>query len=196
MIHRIGHQKPKRFASFDMTKGYYQNAISESSKEMTAFTSFLGVYEWNRIPMGIKPAGPHFHKHMALDILKAHLYIICELYIDDLLVFGNTDDELLVRLRLIFTEFRKEKITCNPDKCKLGLDTIEWVGYQIDEKGISFSDEKLDGIKNFPLPLTQKHLKSFLGLECVKSCVKSLYTSTSTTKVSRWLYKEDRRIIH
>lgn len=164
MLQRIGQKRPCRFASFDMTQGYFQGLISESSKEMTAFISYLGIYEWNRIPMGIKPAGPHFHKAIALDVLQELLYVICELYIDDLLCYATSDDELLSRLRLLFERFRAKQITCNPDKCRLGMSEIEWVGHHIDAKGISFSREKLDGIQAFPLPSTQKQLKSFIGL--------------------------------
>jgi hypothetical protein len=164
MLQRIGRNKPTRFAKFDMTQGYYQAPLSESSKTLTAFISFMGVFEWERVPMGIKPAGPYFHKAMATEVLSGLIYNIAELYLDDLLCYANSDDELLQRLRILFQRFKEKNVTLNPDKCMLGMDKIEFVGHVIDKEGIEFSPQKLDGIKNFPLPITELQLKSFLGL--------------------------------
>ena len=52
----------------------------------------------------------------------------------------------------------------NPDKCKLGLTEIEYVGHTINSDGLHFTREKLDSVLNFPLPITQSDLKSFVGL--------------------------------
>jgi hypothetical protein len=46
----------------------------------------------------------------------------------------------------------------------MGVSEIEFVGHKFDCEGISFSDKKLDGIKQFVKPVTKKDLKSYLGL--------------------------------
>ena len=55
-------------------------------------------------------------------------------------------------------------ITVNPDKCKFGLEAIEYVGHVIDGDGIHFTRDKLDSVTNFPLPKTKGELKAFIGL--------------------------------
>ena len=55
-------------------------------------------------------------------------------------------------------------ITLHPDKCRFGLPEVEYVGYVVNERGMSFSKEKKDSILNFPKPSIMKQLKSFLGL--------------------------------
>ena len=50
---------------------------------------------------------------------------ICEIYIDDLLVHGRTDDELLDNLRKILVRLRTNRVTANPEKTGLGLDEVE-----------------------------------------------------------------------
>ena len=67
---------------------------------------------------------------------------ICEIYIDDLLVHGKTDDELLVNLRKILMPLRENKVTVNPDKTKLGHDEVEYAGHAISSTGTSFTPEK------------------------------------------------------
>ena len=147
-----------------MTSGYYQCPISETCKALTAFITFMGTYEWNRVPMGPKGSASYFQQQIATVVLVGLVYHICEQYLDDILAYASSGKELLIRLRLLFERFRKFKITLNPDKCELGLSSVEYTGHVIDETGLSFTDKKLSGVKAFPIPDTQKQLKSFLGL--------------------------------
>jgi len=101
---------------------------------------------------------------MATVVLVELVYHICELYLDDILSYSCTDEDFVSKLRQIFERFRKNKIAINPDKSELGLRPIEYTGHVIDESGLSFTETKLSGVKVFPLPDTQKQLKSFLGL--------------------------------
>jgi len=60
MVDRIGQRKPKIFAKFDMTKGYWQLALSNTLRLATAFITAFGIFVWNRIPMGLQPASSYF----------------------------------------------------------------------------------------------------------------------------------------
>ena len=60
MMERIGAQRPKKFAKFDMTKGYWQLGLAESVRMATAFITWLGIFVWNRVPMGLQPASSYF----------------------------------------------------------------------------------------------------------------------------------------
>jgi hypothetical protein len=62
MINRIGAKKPTVFGSADLTMGYYQMPLHEDCVPLTAFITFRGIYEWNRVPMGILPAANYFQK--------------------------------------------------------------------------------------------------------------------------------------
>ncbi len=55
-------------------------------------------------------------------------------------------------LKLVLDRLREYNITCNPDKCRFGVESIEYVGHTIDPEGLTFSKEKLDQVLNFPLP--------------------------------------------
>ena len=54
MLHRIADQTPKYFATFDLTAGYHQTPVSLSSIVFTAFICFCGLYEYLRVPFGLK----------------------------------------------------------------------------------------------------------------------------------------------
>ena len=131
---------------------------------MTAFITFMGVFEWLRVPMGVKPAANHFHNIMQTIVLIGLVFVICEVYLDDILVYGNSEENYLQNMRSVFERFRLHKITLNPDKCLFGVTSLEFLGHKIDQDGISFTQTKLDNVVNFIKPLNIKQLRSFIGL--------------------------------
>ena len=164
MLHRLGSARAKYFAVIDLTSGYHQIPLAEEAKKFTAFTTPFGLYEWNRVPMGLKGAPSYFQQQMTSTVLKGLYQRICEVYIDDVIVYGKDEEEFLMNLRTVFERFRRFRITLNPKKCKLGLNRVEYVGRIIDDTGLSFSKEKREQIVNLGLPKRQKDLKSFIGL--------------------------------
>lgn len=164
MLNRVGDSRPKFFAVFDLTSGYYQAEIDEDSRELTAFLTRNGVYRWLRLPMGLTGAGSYFQKSLATEVLRDKMHDGCELYLDDCMIHANTFDLYLKRLRQVFLRFREKKITLNPDKCSLGKPQVEFVGHTIDHDGLHFTRDKLDSVLNFPRPETKRQIKSFVGL--------------------------------
>lgn len=164
MIQRIGTKKPKVFGVMDMTSGYHQAPLSPTARLLTAFICFAGLFHWLRVPMGLKNAAAYFQKMMATVVLSGIIYVMCELYIDDVFVFGKDETEFLENLRHVFERMRKYNITLNPKKVCLGQDHIEFVGHVVNADGISFSGEKRDKVLNFPLPIKVKQLMGFIGL--------------------------------
>ena len=97
-----------------MTKRYYQIIMSEIVRKYTAFVTFMGVFEWMRVPMDLKCAASYFQAQIAMVVLAGLVYIVCEIYVDDILVHATSDEEFVERLKLVFERFRKYKLTINP----------------------------------------------------------------------------------
>ncbi len=96
---------------------------------------------------------------MANNVLQGYVTRICEIYIDDILLFGTTDDEYIDNTRKVLTRLRAGQVTANPEKTELGLDEVEYVDHLISSTGTSFTDEKHLQVLDFPLPELQ-----FIGL--------------------------------
>jgi len=86
---------------------------------------------------------------MAQTVLCGLLYQILELYLDDIIVYGNTEDEFLDNLRQVFERLGKYGVTLNPTKCRFGLEEVEYVGHTINATGMSFSEEKRGEVLDF-----------------------------------------------
>ncbi len=164
LITRVGNAKPKVFGKMDLTNGYHQMPLAKESRKYTAFRSANGLHESNRVPMGLKNAGAYFQQAMADEVVGEILYDGTELYIDDILVHGQTDEEFLMRLEIILRRCMEKGIVLSPKKCAFGMAETEILGHTINDKGSTFSKEKLQGVLEFKLPTTTVQLQSFLGL--------------------------------
>ena len=164
MLERIGSKKPKYFIILDLVSGYYQAKISEYSRKWTAFITFWGVFEWLRLPMGLSGAPSYFQRVLTTIVLAGLIMFICELYLDDLIIYASTEDELIENYVKVLERFRKYNVYINPEKVKIGESEVQYVGHTLNEEGLHFTRERLDSVLNFPKPETMKGLKSFLGL--------------------------------
>ena len=62
---------------------------------------------------------------MATVVLAGLIYMICEMYIDDCTVFGDTNIEFVSRLKLIFEHFRNHNLYLKASKCFYCLDLLD-----------------------------------------------------------------------
>jgi transposase InsO family protein len=86
------------------------------------------------------------------------------MYIDDCIVFGRGNKEFLARLRKIFQAFSDKNVYIKAKKCKFGLKKVAYCGKEISKDGINMSDDKIQHVLDFPKPMTNTQLRSFLGL--------------------------------
>jgi hypothetical protein len=129
-----------------------------ASRHFTAFMTMGGLYQWNRVAMGLKGAGPYFQRSMSNTVLAGLVSQICELYIDDVLIHGRDIETFLANVRKVFERLREFNVAVNPAKTKLGLAEVEYEGRVISATGISFTEEKRLKVLQFPLPETQTNL--------------------------------------
>jgi hypothetical protein len=102
MFARIGEHHPKYFCVLDLTSGYHQVEVHAESRWLTAFITHKRIYQFAWLPMGVKGAPSYFQKLMTSIVLVGLVYVICEMYLDDLLVFGQSEQELIINLHKVF----------------------------------------------------------------------------------------------
>jgi len=154
LIQRVGSKRPNVYGTMDLTAGYHQAPLAKSAQIYTAFVTMQGIFCWQRVPMGLKGAGAYYQRVMASVVLLGWIYSICELYLDDVLIFAKTNEEFLSHLRRVFERFRKHKLAVNPKKCFFGFAEIEYVGHTFSSEGVSYSETKKGKVLDFPLPHT------------------------------------------
>ena len=163
-FNRIGTQKPTIFALMDFTQGFHQAPLTLASRVYTAFIVFCGIYQFTRLPFGLKRAPSYFQQTIASVVLAGLLYFTCEVYIDDVNVFGKDKEQFMTRLREVFERFRHHKVYLKASKCFLGYSELNYLGKVISSEGLKMSQQRIRQVVDFPTPTISKHLKSFLGI--------------------------------
>ena len=115
-LKRIGDANPTVFGLIDFTAGYHQTPLDKDSRAFTAFICAFGLFQWTRVAMGLKGSGPYFLRSMASVVLAGLVYIICEIYIDDVLIHGRSEEDFLVNLRKVLNQLRQFNVAANPKK--------------------------------------------------------------------------------
>ena len=149
------------FAKSDETKGYWQFMLAQLSRALTGFICPLGAYEHLRVPMGLKTAAAYFQKIMQM-ILKPLLYQGVIQYLDDSLIYGSTEDELLDRLEKFFTLLDKHNIKLHPGKFVLFSKRLVWGGKEVTPQGVAPPPHRIAAIKEMPEPENLSQMMNFV----------------------------------
>ena len=164
LFERMGSHKADTFGVMDLTSGYHQAPLYEPHRHFTAFICFAGIFQFTRLPFGPKCAPSYFQEQMATKVLNGLIYRVCEVYLDDIIVYGRGFAEFIKRLREVFERLRLYRILLKAKKTKLGQENIEYVGRTVSKDGLSMSEVKIESILNFPKPQTMTAMRSLLGL--------------------------------
>jgi hypothetical protein len=155
-------QGKKFFATLDLKSGYHQIRMEPSSIPFTAFTTPHGLFEYKVMPFGLKNAPKYFAKVMA-EVLADLVGQICEVFIDDILVYATSEEELLGNLKRVLERLRQFRLRVNPAKCRLGLSQIEYLGHIINAEGVTMSAGRRAELASRGPPTSTTALRSFLG---------------------------------
>ena len=151
------------FASLDLFAGYHQVQVDENHQERTAFSAgALGFYEYVKMPFGLCNAPSTFQRMME-KVLEGLTMQTCAVYLDDVIVYVATKDELFERLNTIFSRFREANLRLKPSKCHFFQQSVEFLGLEVSEFGVQCCKKHLDAVLNWPRPSNTKELRVFLG---------------------------------
>ena len=88
----------------------------------------------------------------------------CLIYLDDVIVHGSTFEQELERLRLVFSRLRAANLKLNPKKCELFQRKVKLLGHVICAEGVTTDPDKVEAVKNWPVPRNAKEVRRFVGL--------------------------------
>ncbi|GFU78886.1 retrovirus-related Pol polyprotein from transposon 17.6 [Trichonephila clavipes] len=106
------------FSSMDLRSGYWQIEIDEADREKTAFITPEGLYEFKVMPFGLCNAPATFERMMD-NLLRHFKWTMCLCYLDDIIVFSETFEDHLIRLRLVLKCLQEAGLKLNSKKCLL-----------------------------------------------------------------------------
>ena len=104
----------KLFTKLDLTKGYYQVPMALGDIPKTEVITPFGLFEWVRMPFGLRNAGCTF-QHLMDQILGDLPH--CFVYVDDILISSPDIKSHLQHVLQVPDRLRLHGLSINPDKC-------------------------------------------------------------------------------
>ena len=153
----------KYFSTLDLAAGYWQVEMDEDARQKSAFVTASGLYEWNVLPFGLCNAPSTFERLMD-NVLAGLRWEALLVYLDDVIVFGRTIQESVERLGTVFARFRNAGLKLKPSKCALFQKQVSYLGHVVSAEGVHTEREKIEAIIDWPTPVTQTQVRSFMGL--------------------------------
>ena len=134
----------KFFSTLDANCGYWQLRLDEESSKLCTFNTPYGRYRYTRMPFGIKSAPEIFQRTMN-HILEGLDGV--EVIMDDILVWGATQDEHDQRLELVLKRIESKNLKLNPSKCRFKVKEVTYIGHVLSEKGVSPDPRKVEAVR-------------------------------------------------
>ena len=158
-IDKVGNSK---FVSkFDLLKGFWQVPLTERAKEISAFVTPQGLYQYKVMPFGMKNSSATFQRLMNMVIRDIEG---CDAYIDDVIVYSDTWEDHLHILRKLFDKLTEAKLTINLVKSEFCCAQVTFLGHIVGQGQVKPIDAKVCVISEFPRPTGKKQLMRFLGM--------------------------------
>ena len=116
------------------------------------------------LPFGLKCAPAYFQWLISTKVLAGLLHVICEAYLDDVLIYADSREELDERIKMVMDRLKEYNLCVNPRKVVIGVQVIEWLGIIISQNGLRISPSKVEGLKQLESPTDKSKLRAVLGL--------------------------------
>ena len=148
------------FSKLDLSSGYHQFELSPESRNITTFSTHVGLRRYKRLLFGINAAAEIFQN--AIEEILAGLPG-CKNISDDI-VFGRDQREYDANLRGVLERLKQYNIRLREEKCLFSQSKIMFYGHIFTAKGIKPDPKKIHVIKAMNPPQCASEVKSLLGM--------------------------------
>lgn len=153
----------KFLSTTDLVMGYWQVPLEFRARQYTAFLHEGHLYQFTRIPFGLKTAGSGFIRALNLS-LGQELSEVISCYVDDILIASASFEEHIEHLSRLFERLKNSGFTISFKKSSFFCDEVSFLGFKLSPDGIRADPEKLAIISEFPCPKDKRQLQEFLGV--------------------------------
>ena len=149
------------------------------------------------LPFGLQN-GPSVFQRVMQGILAPFIWIFSLVYIDDIMVYSQSYEELLMHLDQVLQAVKEAWITLSPKKCHFDYTSILLLGQKVSHLGLSTHAKKVKAIMELATPVNVHTLQSFLGMAIYFSHYILGYTSLAAPlfellrKKVKWEWGKDQ----
>ena len=152
-VEKVGNSK--YVTKFDLLKGFWQVPLTDRAREVSAFATPNGLYQYKVVPFGMKNSPATFQQLVNNS---------CDAYIDDIIIYSDSWSDHLQRIMKFFDRLSKAKLTVNLAKTEFCHATVTYLGHLVGQGQVKPLEAKVNAISEFPVPKCKRQLMGFLGM--------------------------------
>ena len=184
--------KAKVFACVDLKSAYWHCILDDEISLLTTFQAGKTRYRWLRLPFGTSPSSEIFCRKLRenLEGLK-QTYAIA----DDIMMtgIGDTIDDAKRNLydvtMNLLERCREVGIKLNPEKMKINLECIPFMGHLVTCQGLKPDPKKVEAVMHMTQPVSPEDISRFQGF--VNYLARFLPSISQMMKPLRCLLRKD-----
>ncbi|MBW0473328.1 hypothetical protein O181_013043 [Austropuccinia psidii MF-1] len=135
--------KAKYITKMYCMKGFEQNGVKPNSMKFLRIMCHMGIYEYTRMPFGIKNAPAHFQRMMDTIFQEEILEGWMVVYIDDIIIYSETWEDHVQYIDRVLK--------------------LLALGHKVSGLSLSIDQNKVAAVLQKPVPRNIKEMQSFLG---------------------------------
>ena len=155
----------KIFGALDISQYYHQIELEIGSQYLTGFITEDGVYQYQRVPMGLTSACAWAQQELqkAIDADPILTKYNVRNYFDDIPIGAATEEGFLEVLEALLALCARYNLKINADKSVFGVDSITHVGFIVDSDGSRVDPMRTQSFKDMAVPSSVKGVQAVLG---------------------------------
>ncbi|MBW0505644.1 hypothetical protein O181_045359 [Austropuccinia psidii MF-1] len=147
----------------DALKGFHQNFLTDNAKILMGIIVHCGIYEYLRIPFGIKNAPSHYQRMIntifSEELLEGWLII----YIDDIIACSETWESHLTILERVLQKILQVNIKIALKECYFEYSELKALEHVVSGLSLGMDKNKVASVLPKPMLQTKKEMQSFVG---------------------------------
>lgn len=152
----------KFFTSVDASAFFFQLPVRMDHRNRMVIISHRGLESSNVALMGFRNS-PAFGQRFMDRLFFPHREFV-RAYIDDIIIFSKTAEEHLQHVATVFDLLDKNRVHISPLKSFVAYPSVRLLGYNVDGKGVSKTDDRINAFKRLEFPRTLDQLETYLGM--------------------------------
>jgi hypothetical protein len=101
--------------------------------QKTAITTPFGLFEYKRMPFGLRNAGPSFQRHVDRAIRDCQAAFA---WVDDIVICSRNHEEHVIHVRQVLQALQDNGLVIHAEKCVWGVQELEYLGHKISAAGV------------------------------------------------------------
>jgi len=149
------------FTKLDLSQAYLQLELDDASRKLCTINTFIGLFEYTRMPFGIASAPSIFQRVMD-DMFRDLPWVKC--YLDDILITGRNVEEHWQRVLEVLSRLQRAGVRLQREKCLFAVPELPYLGFVVSSEGLKTSPSKVKAILDTKRPHDLTSLRAYLGL--------------------------------